>query len=111
MHSKSFTGSSGHSFGGSILLKYLTDGYTGSLPGVGSLSRPQLGAQTLAYDELAAPKTLGSRLPASWIFLYHSRDDPEVPFVHFRYYPELSVRRIGSSPPVGGAAATLMVAG
>jgi hypothetical protein len=31
---------------GSILLKYLTDGYTGSLPGVGSLSRPQLGAQT-----------------------------------------------------------------
>jgi len=46
MHSKSFTGSSGHSFGGSILLKYLAEGYTGSLPGVGSLSRSPTGGKT-----------------------------------------------------------------
>jgi hypothetical protein len=42
----------------------------------------------LAYDEFAVPNDVGSRLPASKIFLYHSRDDPEVPFAHMGYYQE-----------------------
>jgi hypothetical protein len=44
MHSKSFTGSSGHSFGGSILLKYLAEGYT--RPESVPCRCPQLGGQT-----------------------------------------------------------------
>ncbi len=47
------------------------------------------------------PDDVGLRLPASRIFLYHSRDDPEVPFVHLGYYhkrlPAAIVRAIDGS--------------
>jgi hypothetical protein len=40
------------------------------------------------YDEFAVPNDVGSRLPASRIFLYHGRDDPEVPFAHLANYQD-----------------------
>jgi hypothetical protein len=47
------------------------------------------------------PDDVGLRLPTSRIFLYHSRDDPEVPFVHLGYYhkrlPAATVRAIDGS--------------
>jgi uncharacterized protein len=79
----------GHSLGGSVLLKYLAEGsYRKPVPGLFLVSVPNWGPDGWAYDEFAAPKDVGSRLLASRIFLYHSRDDPEVPFAHLAYYQE-----------------------
>jgi predicted alpha/beta hydrolase family esterase len=79
----------GHSFGGSVLLKYLAEGsYRKPVRGLFLVSVPNWGPGGWAYDEYAAPDDVGSRLPPSRIFLYHSRDDPEVPFAHLAYYQE-----------------------
>lgn len=79
----------GHSFGGSVLLKYLAEGsYRKPLRGLFLVSVPNWGPDGWAYDEYAVPDDVGSRLPPLKIFLYHSRDDPEVPFAHLAYYQE-----------------------
>ena len=79
----------GHSFGGSVLLKYLAEGsYRQPVRGLFLVSVPNWGPDGWAYEEFAVPDDVGSRLPASKIFLYHSRDDPEVPFAHLGYYQE-----------------------
>jgi serine hydrolase len=92
----------GHSFGGSVLLKYLAEGsYRKPVRGLFLISVPNWGADGWAYDEFAAPNDIASRLPAMEIFLYHSRDDPEVPFAHLSYYqehlPTATVRPIDGS--------------
>ena len=92
----------GHSFGGSVLLKYLAEGtYRTSVRGLFLLSVPNWGPDGWAYAEFAVPDDLGSRLPATKIFLYHSRNDPEVPFAHLGYYqerlPTATVRPIAGS--------------
>jgi predicted alpha/beta hydrolase family esterase len=80
----------GHSFGGSVLLKYLAEGsYRQPVRGLFLLSVPNWGPDGWAYDEFAVPNDVALRLPASMIFLYHSRDDPEVPFAHLAYYQDL----------------------
>ncbi len=79
----------GHSFGGSVLLKYLAEGsYRQPVRGLFFVSVPNWGPDGWAYEEFAVPDDVGSRLSASKIFLYHSRDDPEVPFTHLGYYQE-----------------------
>jgi uncharacterized protein len=79
----------GHSFGGSVLLKYLAEGsYQKPVRGLFLVSVPNWGPDGWAYDEYAVSEDVGSRLPASRIFLYHSRDDPGVPFAHLGYYHE-----------------------
>ena len=79
----------GHSFGGSVLLSYLAEGsYRKPVSGLFLVSVPNWGPDGWAYDEFAVPNDVGSRLPASRIFLYHSRDDPEVPFAHLGYYQQ-----------------------
>jgi uncharacterized protein len=79
----------GHSFGGSVLLKYLAEGsFRKPVRGLFLVSVPNWGPDGWAYSEFAAPNDLGSRLPTSRIFLYHSRDDPEVPFGHLAYYQD-----------------------
>ena len=79
----------GHSFGGSVLLNYLAEGsYRKPVRGLFLVSVPNWGPDGWAYAEFAVPNDVGSRLPASRIFLYHSRDDPEVPFAHLAYYQD-----------------------
>jgi predicted alpha/beta hydrolase family esterase len=79
----------GHSFGGSVLLKYLAgDSYQKPVRGLFLVSVPNWGPDGWAYEEFAVPNDVGLRLPTSRIFLYHSRDDPEVPFAHMGYYQE-----------------------
>lgn len=79
----------GHSFGGSVLLKYLAEGsYRRPVRGMFLVSVPNWGPDGWAYEEYAVPDDVGSRLPASRIFLNHSRDDPEVPFAHLGYYQD-----------------------
>jgi alpha-beta hydrolase superfamily lysophospholipase len=54
----------GHSFGGSVLLKYLAEGsYRKPVPGLFLVSVPNWGPDGRAYDEFAAPNDVGSRLP------------------------------------------------
>jgi uncharacterized protein len=79
----------GHSFGGSVLLKYLAEGsYRKPVRGLFLVSVPNWGPDGWSYAEYAAPNDVGSRLPPARIFLYHSRDDPEVPFAHLAYYQD-----------------------
>jgi uncharacterized protein len=92
----------GHSFGGSVLLKYLAEGSYGKpIRGLFLVSVPNWGPDGWAYAEYAVPVGIGSRLPATRIFLYHSLDDPEVPFAHLGYYeehlPTATVRRVAGS--------------
>jgi uncharacterized protein len=92
----------GHSFGGSVLLKYLAEGsYREPVRGLFLVSVPNWGPDGWAYDDFAAPEDIASRLPAMNIFLYHSRDDPEVPFAHLGYYqahlPTATARPIDGS--------------
>ena len=58
----------GHSFGGSVLLKYLAEGsYRKPVRGLFLVSVPNWGPDGWAYDEFAVPNDVGSRLPASRI--------------------------------------------
>ena len=89
----------GHSLGGSVLLKLLAEGgFASPIDGLFFVSIPWWGPDGWAYDEFAVPDDFGSRLPSAPIFLYHSEDDPEVPFEHLRAYadrlPEAGVRAI-----------------
>jgi uncharacterized protein len=75
----------GHSFGASVLLKYLSE----------AVRRPALAALFLVatpfwgpdFPEFALPPDFGARLrDVSPLYLYHSRDDPEIPFEHLERY-------------------------
>jgi serine hydrolase len=89
----------GHSFGGSVLVKYLAEG---SLPvpirGLFLASVPYWGPGGWQYDEYDLPDDFAEHMPQAPTFLYHSRDDPEVPSAHMSLYaaklPAATVRPI-----------------
>jgi uncharacterized protein len=85
----------GHSFGASVLLKYLAE----------TLRRPALAGLFLVatpfwgpdFPDFALPPDFGARLrDLSPISLYHSRDDAEIPVEHLERYrralPHAAVR-------------------
>ena len=87
----------GHSFGASVLLKYLSE----------TVRRPPIAALFLVatpfwgpdFAEFALPPDFGIRLRGvSPLYLYHSRDDPEIPFEHLKRYsralPQATVRAL-----------------
>ena len=79
----------GHSFGGSVLMKYLAEGsYRKSVRGIFLVSAPYWGPGGWEYDEYDLPDDFPAGLPPSRLFLYHSEDDPEVPFGHLSRYAE-----------------------
>ena len=89
----------GHSFGGSVLVKYLAEGATPvAVRGLFLASVPYWGPGGWQYDEYDLPDDFAEHLPRTPIFLYHSRDDPEVPFAHMGLYatklPAATVRPI-----------------
>jgi uncharacterized protein len=76
----------GHSFGGSVLLKYLAEGtYQRPIAAIFLVSVPFWGPD---FPSFALPGDFASHLPSVPIFLYHSRDDPEIPVSHLRRYQE-----------------------
>jgi len=87
----------GHSVGASVLLKYLTE--EAPLPpftGLFLIATPFWGPDFL---EFALPSDFGTRLrDVTTIYLYHSRDDSEVPFEHLERYrralPQAIVRAL-----------------
>jgi hypothetical protein len=79
----------GHSFGGSVLMKYLAEGsYRKPVRGVFLVSAPYWGPDGWEYDEYDLPDDFPAGLPPSPLFLYHSEDDPEVPFAHLGLFAE-----------------------
>jgi len=75
----------GHSFGASVLLKYLSE--TVRRPAVAGLfliATPYWGAD---FPEFALAADFGKRLrDVKPIVLYHSREDPEIPLEHLERY-------------------------
>ena len=87
----------GHSFGASVLLKYLSEAAPRpSLAGLFLIATPYWGPD---FPEFALPSDFGVRLrDVSPLYLYHSRDDSEVPFEHLEHYrralPQAIVRAL-----------------
>jgi len=75
----------GHSFGASVLLKYLAETVRRpALAGLFLVATPFWGPE---FPEFALPPDLGARLrDVSPIYLYHSRDDAEVSFEHLERF-------------------------
>lgn len=91
----------GHSFGGSMLLKYLSEATINKpIAGVFILATPFWnGDADWQYDGYALREGFATQLAnIPHIFLYHSRDDDTVPFAHLGMYaaklPQATVRAI-----------------
>jgi len=93
----------GHSLGGSILLKYLSEEkIENPIAGIFLIATPYWGGdgwQYEGYESIALPENFASKLPSGApIFLYHSRDDEIVPFAHLALYaekiPQATIREI-----------------
>ena len=81
----------GHSLGGSVLLKYLAEEpFTNPITGVFLVSAPFWGGdEDWRHESFTLPKDFARKLPTiPRIFLYHSVNDPIVPFAHHRLYVE-----------------------
>jgi predicted alpha/beta hydrolase family esterase len=80
----------GHSLGGSILLKYLSEEKVDKpVAGVFLIALPYWGAEDWEVDEYTLEKDFASKLPEELpVFMYHSRDDETVPFAHLALYAE-----------------------
>ena len=87
----------GHSFGASVLLKYLVDAAPRpSFTGLFLIATPFWGPD---FPEFALPPDFATRLRDVYpLYLYHSRDDAEVPFEHMEHYrralPQAIVRAL-----------------
>jgi predicted alpha/beta hydrolase family esterase len=87
----------GHSFGASVLLKYLAE--TSPRPGFAGLFMVATPFWDSDSPEFALPPDFGMRLrDVSPLYFYHSRDDHEVPFEHLERYrralPQAIVRAL-----------------
>jgi uncharacterized protein len=90
----------GHSLGGSILLKHLSEERVEKpIAGLFLIATPYWGAVDWKVTEFELREDFPEALPKDVpIFLYHSRDDEVVPFAHLGMYagrlPHATVREI-----------------
>ncbi|MDB5104683.1 MAG: serine hydrolase family protein [Fibrobacteres bacterium] len=80
----------GHSLGGSVLLKYLSEEKVKTrIPALFLAATPYWGEKGWEYEVFHLKDGFEKRLPAiPEIFLYHSRKDGVVPFGHLKRYAE-----------------------
>jgi predicted alpha/beta hydrolase family esterase len=80
----------GHSLGGSILLKCLSEEKMDvPIAGLFLLAAPFWGTDGWQVSEYELEKDAASKLPSDLpMFFYHSRDDKIVPFAHLALYAE-----------------------
>jgi predicted alpha/beta hydrolase family esterase len=80
----------GHSVGGSILLRYLSEGELEKpVAGLFLIAPPYWGLEDWEVSEYELREDFASKLPGDLpVFFYHSRDDEVVPFVHLAQYRE-----------------------
>lgn len=91
----------GHSVGGSVLLKYLSEERVEQpIAGLFLLAAPYWGADEFwKWDEVRLPEDVAAKLASiRRISLYHSRDDDIVPFAHLALYaarlPQATIREV-----------------
>jgi len=91
----------GHSVGGSVLLKYLSDERVEkSIAGLFLLAVPYWGEDAFwKWDEVQLPHDVAAKLASiPRIVFYHSRDDEIVPFAHLARYaailPRATIREV-----------------
>lgn len=90
----------GHSLGGSMLLKYLSEEKPGkSIAALFVVAAPYWGIEKWQIEEFVLPIDFPARLSRiAHVFLYHSHGDELVPFAHVRSYarklPHATVREI-----------------
>jgi predicted alpha/beta hydrolase family esterase len=81
----------GHSLGGSILLKHLSEEelLETLVMGLFLVATPYWGVEDWEVGEYALREDFASKIPKEMtVFLYHSRDDEVVPFEHAALYAE-----------------------
>lgn len=78
----------GHSLGGSVLLKFLSENHTGNeIVAILLIAPPFWGEGGWEYDGFKLKDDFASGLPANVpVFFYHSTDDEIVPFSHLGLY-------------------------
>lgn len=78
----------GHSVGALILLKYLSEGEVEKpVAGLFLVAAPYVGTGGWEVEEGALREDFASKLPEGLpVFLYHGRNDEEVPFAHLALY-------------------------
>lgn len=78
----------GHSLGGSVLLKYLSEeAFAPRIAGMVLIAMPYWGMDGWEVDEYLLRKDFPTGLPVIGpVYLYHSEDDDVVSFEHVRYY-------------------------
>lgn len=78
----------GHSLGGSVLLKYLTEQtMKKTIAGLFMVAAPYWGLKNWRVNEYRLPKNFTTKLPRiPYIYLYHSQTDEVVPFAHGEQY-------------------------
>ena len=90
----------GHSVGGYLLLKYLSEEKIDKhIEGIFLISIPFLGEGGWKYEDMILDKDFASKLPPGTpIFFYHSTNDEIVPFSHLALYakelPQATIRKI-----------------
>jgi uncharacterized protein len=91
----------GHSVGGSVLLKYLSEEQVENpIAGLFVIATPYWSGQDIwKWDEARLPEDVATKLAnIPRIFLYHSRDDKTVPFAHLALYaaklPQATIREV-----------------
>jgi uncharacterized protein len=91
-----------HSLGASMLLKYLTENEVKKkITGIFLISTPLWSGDEDWKEGLKLQEDFAEKLPKGVpIFLYHSKDDEEVPFDHLSLYaqklPQATIREIAS---------------
>lgn len=78
----------GHSLGGSVVVKYLTEGLCQvPVAGLFLVGAPYWGTKGWVMDEFVVDPEFPSKLPdIEHVFIYHSRNDRWVPFSHADIY-------------------------
>lgn len=91
-----------HSLGASMLLKYLSEGGAAKgISGIFLIATPFWTGDEDWKQGLKLDRGFADKLPENFpIFLYHSKDDEQVPFEHLNQYaqqlPQSTIREIGS---------------
>ncbi|PWT94978.1 MAG: hypothetical protein C5B52_18840 [Bacteroidetes bacterium] len=80
----------GHSLGGSVLIKYLSEeGCSKNIEGLFLVAAPFFGIKDWKVHEFVLNKNFVAALPSiGKIYLYHSLNDEVVPFNHLNFYAE-----------------------
>jgi uncharacterized protein len=93
----------GHSLGGSVLLKYLSEEpCRRSIAGLFLIATPYWGKKGWQFEEYILQEDFPSKLPLiPKVFFYHSRNDEWVPFGHLGHYtkkfPQATIRGLNGS--------------